>query len=301
MSFKNALKSLVAHFGVVWSLLLYIVIFAVVITGLSLPFILPIVRAFQNAGVFESISNSFKALFSENGWQIMWDGLFDAYGAVVEIFKTNNRVASLTSVFLILVAVVLYRFFLGLYEIPMTTVLDGAMSCNARYGLGGKFFSTLTVSVRYSLAKMVITIATDALTMSAIYGIGVAMGFTVALPFVIMLVFSVFMTLRYSIVACWAPCVVSGEKGIIKGFARSACICFKRFGSIFSTYLVSFLLIIVLGVIISIFTLGVGLIIILPFSMAYISFLNITVYYNKTGKRYYIDGTVFTPPTENVL
>lgn len=301
MSFKNALKNLVAHFGVVWSLLLFIVIFAVVITGLSLPFILPVVRAFQNAGVFERISDSFRALFSENGWQTMWDGFFQTYEVVVEIFKNNNRVASLTSVFLILVVVVLYRFFLGLHEIPLTTVLDGVMSCNARYGLGGKFFSTLTLSVRYSLAKMFITIATDAITLGAIYGIVVGMGFTVALPFVIMLVFSLFMTFRYSIIACWAPCVASGENGVIKGFARAAAICFKRFGSIFSTYLVSFMLIIVLGVIISIFTLGVGLIIIVPIFMAYIGFLNITVYYNKTGKRYYIDGTVFTPPTENVL
>ena len=301
MSFKNALKNLVAHFGVVWSLLLYIVLFAAAILGLSLPFVLPVARALTDAGVFEGITNSFRALFGEGGWQALWDGLFSTYDRIVYVFQNDRRVASLTSIFVVLILVVLFRFFLGLYEIPLATVMDGAMSCNARYGLGGKFVSTLLVSIRYSLVKMAFTIAVDTVMTLTIYGISIAMGLTAALAFLIMLVFFVFTAFRFSIVACWAPCVASGECGVIKGFIRSAGIFFKRFGSIFSSYLVSFMLIIVLGIIISLFTLGVGIIIILPFSAAYISYLNITVYYNKTGKRYYVDGAVFTPPTDNVL
>ncbi len=297
MSFKNALKNLVAHFGVVWSLLLYIVIFAVVITGLSLPFLLPIARAFADAGVFDSFKNSFAALFGDGGWQALWDGLYSTYIAVLGVFENNGRVASLTYIFVIVIMVILFRFFLGLYEIPVTTVLDGAMSCNAVYGFGGKFFSTLPTAALYSLAKMVFTVAVDSVMMLIIYGIGKGMGLNAALPFVIMTVFLVFTSFRYSIVACWAPCVANGECGVFKGFIRSAGLCFKHFGSIYSTYFVSFILIIVLGAIITLFTLGVGAIIILPFSAAYISYLNITVFYNKTGRRYYIDGAVFTPPS----
>lgn len=301
MSFKNAFKNLVAHFGVVWALLLYIVIFAAVIAGLSLPFVLPVARAFEKAGVFETVAKSFGALFGEDGWNIMWDGLYSAYDSVTEVFRGNSRVASLTTVFVSVILIIVFRFFLGLYEIPLATVIDGQMSCNAHYGLGGKFFSTLPTAIRYSAMKMVFTIALDIVIGLIIYGLSKAIGLNAWLPFVLMLVIGVTFSLRFSIVACWAPCVVSGDSGIAVGFLRSAKICFKRFGSIYSTYFMSFILIVVVGALITIFTIGVGVIVVLPFFASFICHLNATVYYNKSGKRYYIDGAVFTPSVENVL
>lgn len=300
MSFKNALRNLVAHFGTVWSLLLYIVIFAAMISGLSLPFLLPIARAFGNAGVFTEIRDAFSGLFEIGGWQRLWDGLYGAYMSVVEVFESNDTIVSLTMSFLIFVAIVAFRFFLGLYEIPLAAVVDGRMSCNAAYGLGGKFFSTLFVSIGYSAAKMLVTILYDAVMFGIVYGVCVAIGMNMFLPFAVILVLMLLMSLRYAIVACWAPSVVDGY-GVVKGFIRSVRICFKRFGSIYSTYLMSVILLTAVGAFITLFTLGVGLIIVLPFSATYMCYLNATVYFNKTGKRYYVDGAVFVPPADNAL
>ena len=299
MSFKNALKNLVAHFGTVWALLLYIVVFAALITGLSLPFVLPIARAFDDAGVFSSAREAFSALFGEGGWQGMLDGLYAMYNAVVDVFVNNDRMVSLTTAFLIFVVIVAVRFFFGLHEIPMATVLDGQLSSNAHYGFGGKFVSTLWMSMRFSLAKMLFTVVFDAIIGAVIYGIAVGMGFNVALPFVLIFVALVFISLRYSLCACWTSSIVCDGYGVIKGFARSVKICFIRFGTIYSSYFVAFIIIMALGMFITIFTVGVGLIIVFPLFATFISYLNITVYYNKTGKRYYIDGAVFTPPYEN--
>lgn len=300
MSFKNAFKNLIAHFGIVWAVLLYLIICSAIIVGLSLPFILPVASALKNAGVFDGIGNAFTVLMGEGGWNGFWDGLFDVYSKVVHVFDNNSRVASLTTMFVIFVVLVAFRFFFGLYEVPLATVLDGRMSCNANYGFGGKFISTLGVSVRFSLAKMPIMIAIDAITFAIIYGFAKLIGISVALPFVIILVIIVMRAFRSSLMSCWAPCVAGGM-GIIKGFARSCEICFKRFGSIYSTYIIMWILVVACGLFVTIFTLGVGLIVAFPFAMSILSYIGITVYYNKTGKRYYVDGTVFTPPTENVL
>ena len=300
MSFKNAFKNLIAHFGIVWAVLLYLIICSAIIVGLSLPFILPVADALKNAGVFEGIGNAFTVLMGEGGWNGFWDGLFDVYSKVVHVFASNSRVASLTTMFVIFVVLVAFRFFFGLYEVPLATVLDGRMSCNANYGFGGKFISTLGVSVRFSLAKMPIMIAIDAATFAIIYGFAQLIGISVALPFVIILVIIVMRAFRSSLTSCWAS-GVAGGMGVIKGFARSCEICFKRFGSIYSTYIIMWILVIACGLFVTIFTLGVGLIVAFPFAMACLSYIGITIYYNKTGKRYYIDGTVFTPPTENVL
>lgn len=301
MAFKNALKNLVAHFGIVWSLLLYIVIFAAVIIGLSLPFLLPIHRAFETAGVYGYISGAFSDLLNSGNWQGLVDGISSGVSAVEHVLNTDSGLASILVVYLLSIAIVVFRFFLGLYEIPMATVLDGHMSCNARYGFAGKFFSTLSVSVRYSMTKMVYTVAFDVVIGFVVYGIRQATGFNIGLAVLACFVFICFGALRFSIVACWAPCVASGEYGILRGFVKSAQICFKRFGSIYSTYFVSLTLIMAIGVFLSIFTLGVGLVIVLPLSACYTSYLNVTEYYNKTGKRYYVDEAVFTPPIENTL
>lgn len=300
MAFKNAIKNLIAHFGIVWSLLLYIIIVTALLCGLSLPFVLPIAGAFAEAGVFEGISGSFSALFNDGGWTGFWDGLYGVYSAVIGVFQSNGRMMSLVMMFMIFILVVAYRFFFGLYEVPLATVLDGRMSCNAQYGLGGKFFSTLSVSVRYSLAKMPLTTAFDAAMLASIYGLSMWIGLSVALPFVLILVIWIFQSFKNAMLACWAPAVADGM-GVIKGFGRSVEICFKRFGSVFSTYMMMHLLLIAFGIFITLFTLGVGLIIAVPFIVACLAYLDTTEYYNKTGKRYYIDSAVFTPPMENVL
>ncbi len=300
MSFKNAFRNLVAHFGTVWSILLYMLICSAILVGLSMPFILPIATEFADAGVFEGLSKAFTALLGEGGWNAFWDSLYSVYANIVTVFRGNDRIATLVMSFFIFILIVAFRFFFGLYEIPLATVLDGRMSCNAAYGFGGKFFSTLGVSVRFSLAKMPIMIAFDAASFGVIYGFVQLIGFNVALPFIAITVLLAFRALRSSMTAAWAPSVVDGM-GVIKGFGRSVEICFRRFGSVYSTYVVTWLLLIACGLFVTIFTLGVGLIIVFPFAMALLGYIGITVFYNKTGRRYYIDGTVYTPPVENVI
>lgn len=299
MAFKNALKNLIAHFGVVWALLLYIAIFALIITGLGLPFLLPIMRAFGDAGVFDGIGAAFSSILGEGGWSGFWEGLYSVYRDTVELYTNNDAVASLTLTFFIIIVVIAFRFFLGLHEIPLATVLDGKMSCNAVYGLGGKFFSTLWVSARFSAAKMLVTTVYDAILAAAIFGLGKLIGMNVVLPFVLILVFAVLVGLRCGLTSCWAASVVNGS-GIIAGFAESVKLFFKNFGHVFSTYFVTVLLVFAAGLFITVFTLGAGLIIVVPFVLSYFAYINITVYYNKTGRRYYIDGDVFTPPATEI-
>ena len=51
MAFKNALKMLVSKFGLMWVILLYLLITGVLVVSLSLPFAVPLVRTFEEAGL----------------------------------------------------------------------------------------------------------------------------------------------------------------------------------------------------------------------------------------------------------
>lgn len=300
MAFRTALKNLISHFGVIWSLLVYIVAVTAILVGLSLPFLLPVARAFAEAGIFEGLWDALYTLFGDGGWRGFCEILYELYMTVNGIFENNGTVASLTMMFLIFVAVVAFRFFFGLYEIPLASVLDGSMSCNAKYGFGGKFFSTLPTSVLYSLAKMPIMIAFDAVTLGIIYGLSRLIGLNFILPIVSILIMCAMRAFRSSMFSCWAAAVVGGS-GVIGGFAKSVEICFKRFGSIYSTYFVTWMLIIAFVLFLTIFTLGAGLIVAVPISTAFLSYIGITEYYLKTGRRFYVDGVVVTPSTENAI
>ena len=295
MSIKNAVKNLVSHFGLVWSMLVYYLLFAALITGLSLPFIMPVMRELSDAGVFTELKAAYDALFGEGGFTVVTDTFYEAYQALTGVFTDNDAVAALTVWFFVLIVVIAFRFFLGLHEIPMMTVIDGAMSCNCIYGFGGKFFSTLWLSVRYSFAKLLVTVLIDAVIGGIAYGIILAVGNNWALPFVLTLVMVVLSALRSTLLSCWASCIVNEGHGVARGFFRAAKIAFRNFGAIYSMLLVSILIMLSLGAFITLFTLGVGMIIILPLFSAYTGYLNATMYYNKLGKRYYVDGDVFTP------
>ena len=295
MSVKNALKNLVTHFGSVWALLAYMLMFAALITGLSLPFIMPIVRAFTEAGVGAHIRDAYGAVFGGGGFETAVDCLYAAYESVIYVFESNDTVASLTMWFLILVVIVAFRFFWGLHEIPLATVIDGAMSCNCHYGFFGKFISGLWISVRYSFGKMLFTVTVDAAMLGVEYGVIVGLGNRIALPFVMMVVLLVFQSFKNSATACWAPCVVNENYGVARAFFRGARISFRNFGAVFSMIFVSMLLIIAIGLFLAVFTLGVGLVIVIPLFNVYYGFLDSAIFYGKLGKRYYVDGAVFTP------
>lgn len=292
MSFKNALKNMITGFSTVWALLLYVIVFAAVIAGLSLPFLLPVFKNLAHAGVITSVKDAIVALFSGGGWNGFTSGLLTAYRSAVSVFKNDGTVASLTISFIVAIVVVGFRFILGLHELPLATVVDGRMSCNAKYGFCGKFFSTLGVSIRYSFFKMLFTVAYDCAVFGIVYGVKLLMGFNVAFVMVAILLTTILFALRSSLIACWAPSVACGNNGVIRGFVRSVRICFKNFGSIFSVYFVSVLLFFALGTFFVIFTLGVAIVIVVPMAMSFFAYLNATEFYGKTLRRYYVDGVV---------
>ena len=298
MAFKNALKLLISKFRYVWVILLYLVITGVIVGSLSLPFAVPILRVLREDGIL----NLFAALFDGRGGSFdAWtDNLYAALSAAKDSILGNRLIAFSTGALVLLVFTFAYRFILGLYEIPLVTVLEGAMSSNARIGFTGRFISRIGGSACFVLVKMIYTVLFDAL-------IGIALVLMIGLfdvpmlklfvPFLIMSVLLVLLAIRYSLIAMWAPHIVLGGCGIFRSFAFSVQKGFRNMGSIFSTFLIAWTLIIALNMLVGVFTFCAGLILTVPLSMLFVNLLNMTLYYGKNGKRYYVDAaTVVTPP-----
>lgn len=297
MTFKNAFKLLLSKFSCVWSILLYVIILLVILTSLGLTFILPVYHAFSDAGVGIMVGELIASVLDGASLTSIFESVRFIFDAIGKVFADKPEAATNSALFVVLVLTVAYRFILGLYELPLVAVIQGFMSDNARYGYTSRFVSQLGRSVLFSVVKMLFMTIYDTLMHLAVYGVGLLVSGcgVIFVPFAAMLVYIILLSLRYSLIASWSPAVVVGGKGIFSGLTYSIKFAAKSFGSIYLTFMMVWIMIIAFCSLIGIFTFLVGLIIAIPVCMFFINLLNMTFYYGRNGKSYYIDGAVYDP------
>lgn len=302
MSFKNAIKLLISRFGLVWVLLLYLIIFCVIIASLGIWFIIPVVKSFNEAGIILQIQTLFGSIVGGESINVWFTNINQIGDSVKNLLKTDLSTLLNSTLFFILIVGVAYRFIIGLYEIPLVSIIESNMSSNANLSFTGKFISKLGQSSRFVLCKMLYTVLFDsvfAIIVGLMFNLFAVKYLSIFAPFIIMITVIGLLGFRYSLIAMWSPSIVVGNSKIFKAFGFSVKNCFKNFGKVFSSFIVAWTLLIAFNILVGIFTFGAGLLATIPISMLFISFLNMTVYYGKTGKRYYIDETVITPPVIN--
>lgn len=297
MSFKNAFKLLLSKFRYVWTILAYLAVMFIVLLSLGLTFLLPVIRALTAAGVGDMLNAALVTFL--NGGTIL--GLFTAFGEVLvtvkNVFATDAKTFVNSMLFVVLVATVAYRFLMGLYELPLVSVIQGFMSDNARYSYMTKYVALFGTSVKFSLVKMLVMTVYDSLMYVVTFYIT---RFCSAISLILAptaLTFSllIFLSFRYALISAWSPAVVVEGKKIFPALWVSIKHAFRHMGSLFSLFFIVWLIAFALNVFVGIFTFGVGLLVSAPVTMFFINLVNMTFYYGRAGKSYYVDGVVFNP------
>lgn len=298
MAFKNAVKILLSRFGLVWTVLLYVVIVGGILVCLSVTFMIPVVRALADAGVGDQISALFNSVLSGDSARAWFEQLEAIGHTMTSVWRADFTTRLNSTLWLVFVFILAGRFLIGLYELPLVTVLDASMSSDARIGFTGSFISKLGVSCRFVLVKMIYTILFDAAMFGILYGMtGLfsVRGVSLIAPTLIMLSFIALNAFRYALLAMWAPGVVADGKKIFPAFFAGAGIVFRHFGAVYSSYFVTWVLFVALNLLVGLFTFGGGLLITVPLCMTFLSILNMTVFYGKTNRRYYADSSIVYP------
>lgn len=297
MSFKNAFKLLLSKFRYVWTILAYLAVMFIVLLSLGLTFLLPVIRALTAAGVGDMLNAALVTFL--NGGTIL--GLFTAFGEVLvtvkNVFATDAKTFVNSMLFVVLVATVAYRFLMGLYELPLVSVIQGFMSDNARYSYMTKYVALFGTSVKFSLVKMLVMTAYDSLMYIVTFYIARFCS-TISLilaPTALTFSLLIFLSFRYALISAWSPAVVVEGKKIFPALWISIKHAFRHMGSLFSLFFIVWLIAFALNVFVGIFTFGVGLLVSAPVTMFFINLVNMTFYYGRAGKSYYVDGVVFNP------
>lgn len=296
MSFKNAFKLLISRFSYVWVILLYLAVMFVILLSLGLTFLLPVIRTFSAAGIGDMFNKAVLGLLNGATLSETFGAFNEILAEIKVIFATDSKTFVNSTLFIVLVATFAYRFIMGLYELPLVSVIQGFMSDNAKYGYLPKYVAFLRKSVLFSLVKMPVMTAYDALMYFLVFTVAKAFG-SIALIFApvgFMFSLIVLLSLRYMFISAWSPAVIVDGKGIFQGLWFSLKFAFKNFLTLFSLFMIVWVIVIAFNVLIGVFTFLVGLLVTVPVSMFFINLLNMTFYYSRTSRSYYVDNAVYT-------
>jgi len=215
------------------------------------------------------------------------------------IYSSDKQIVINSTLLLTVVLLIVGRFLLGFYELPLIANIEARMSANAKLSYAGCIISHFKKSCKFILVKMIYTIVFDLISLALIFGaykLLKTMGIIIVIPFVVMLLIVLTQGVRYSLKALCAPAAVMEQGKTVKNFLKAISLNTSVFVSAFSTYIIAWLLIISLNILVFFLTFGVGLLVSIPACMVFLSVLDMTFYFRKKELRYYVDdNNIYTP------
>ena len=294
MSFKNAIKLLCSKFSLVWGTLLFLVVMTTIVVSLATQPVIDLINWIKST----TLGDEFVVIwqeFSRTGdfVPLLVSGL-DVISQAYSLLILNQELFLNFTLRMFFIVFFLYKFLLTTFENALTQVNRGFMTDNAKTGFFASYVSLFLSSLLYALVKTIVFTLFNLIIIAVLYFSAKAVtSVPVFIPFVFMGIFIFFMALRSSLFFAWSPFVIIEKTGVIKGLWYSIVLCFKNFSKVFIGYLVSWTLIVSTILFIGIFTLGIGLILVIPTYIVFLSILNMTYFYGKTFRRYYVDNKIF--------
>lgn len=292
MSFKNSIKLMIAKFSLVWSVLLYLFVVGAVMLLALYGLWKPVVDALASGGYLQMIHD---ILSGENTIIEIINQISDVVGNMTEtIFKFPASI-----ILSIVVITVIGRFLIGLKDLAVCAVADRYMSANMKYGFWEAFFSNFSRSWKLVLSRTLFTLPFDALVVVAMWLARLllgAMSMTFLSPFVFVLIWIILVPCKKLFFSMWPAYMITERNHTFSAMRRGIKLAFKYSKRMYSNWVMWSLLSWVLNLIAGLFTFGVGLLITLPITLVTEQLLAMTILYNHTGRRYYLEnGQIFTP------
>lgn len=301
MIFKNAFHLLVDNFSLVYKYLLYKIIVAVIAVALAAALILPnisfLFHSAELSSLTELIREFLKALVSGN---------VEFLSTFPEQFKNalsevGHMLASKTSNFVFVsvsavVVILLSRFFGGIGTFVLGGLLDDKMSSYAKTSFTSAYIKNLGRASLWQIVYVPITFVYDVLVLAVCYLFFLALlniiSFTllassVALMLSVALLL-VSQAIKLTVFNSAVPALISDKNKLSVAFRKTFSNAGKHFGTLFSTYLMTCLMILCIGVGGSLFSFGAALLIAVPVSFLMLVCIQFVSYYTYEKKKYFL-------------
>ncbi len=300
MNIKNALLICGRNFVLIWKQMVYTLIL-VALVGLCLwGTLTPIFDMLSKAGWFGELLAYLELVYKEPlnvavGFEELMSSLWG-------LFVSNAPNLWGSYVFSILLIVLVPSFALSLSYYTAGDLVNAKLCSSVNYGWIHRFLSSLKSSIPFALINTFVKLPSLALGVGALmlYGV-IANTFlkaTLFMPLLIIVLLIIF-SLKFTFTMWFLPDYLTNGKGLFKSLKNNFKMVTRNFPRLalgaFLLYLVEFALVMILTV----FTLGAGLILIIPAIPVVNVAYSLISYYQENSMRYYIDSSTIVNPVQD--
>jgi len=296
MRFRNSFHLLMDNFGLVYKMLLYKIIVGLFAVGLFFALIYPnllfIIEAEQFAAIGDELSQFFNALLSGNSEYLMaFRDNFSASLNELLALVTSRAENIVWSIVGLIVCILLTRFLDSLGNYAFSRMLNDKMNSYSDSAFFDCFIRSLGKASVYSVCYVSITFMYDFVVISGCYfllfGLAASVSVFVSIFFTVTVGF-VLQSLKLTLFTNWVPAMIEGGMGNKEAFSYGFTSKVKYRMKMFSTYLITLYIIVVINVLFGICTLSSGLLITVPASFLFLTCLQFVNFYTIEGKKYFV-------------
>lgn len=286
------MKLLTSNFSLVWKQLAYTLLRIAIIIGLTMLVSMPTLKVLESEGFVQSLTNTWESVYTNT--QYFWP----ASKETIELFFTiiwqnmGSLWGSIILFFLVTVVINSYLKSVGKYTLTYVahSNFTSLNNCGYSQSLLCNFkdiclysVCRLALDIPFAIIKVVFVIVYCQVLNNWIMAIiGISL---------LIILYTLTYALQITIYSNFAVEQITTKrnpfKTAFKGYKNK-----KDFFKVFSNAIVIVLTIIVANVILGIFTVGAGLFISIPASMAMVVIFELVSYYTTNKQRYYLSPTI---------
>lgn len=299
MIFRNTFRLIITNFSLVWKLLCYYFICFVITLLFCGAVAYPILAELNSANVFSDLISLINNFFVSTPAQTATT--FESVGQTINgIISSSNY--TFNYVFIGIFVFFIFPVMFDMAVVPAGEVVYGYMATQTKYSFSGRYFKSFLKSLKFSLTRYFVTLPFNIILLFLVYAmVKVAtMGNILYILLVVLLLGVLILTLalRSALFSCFAPSYDIVNKDVFSALKENFKCVKNKFGSIFSTSILLVLICFALNLIFAVFTLTVGLLVTIPFTVFMFVVFQMVSFFSAEGERYYIyTDTLIKPKT----
>lgn len=297
MIYKNSMKLLTSNFNLVWKQLAYTLLRLLIVVGLTVLVSKPILDLLASNGFTQSLAHLWESVYTNT--LSFFPALKETIVLFVSILSQNMAHIWYSILLFFFVTVIINAFLKHVGKYTLTYVAHQNFTSLTKCGYSHSLVSNLAQIVRYALSRLVLDLPFTAVKLIFIFAYcQILNNWVIAIVGITLLI--ILNTIAYALqITAYNNLAVeqitkrsNPFKSAFKTFKSQ-----KGFSKVFSNAIVTVLTIIVVNTIIGIFTVGAGLFITIPASMALVVIFELVSYYTVTQQRYYLSPTIIVDTT----
>ncbi|MDE5618693.1 MAG: hypothetical protein K2I79_04325 [Clostridia bacterium] len=301
MIFKNSLSITGNKFTLIYKVLLYMLIAVLIFSAVAVAFLLPTLKI-----IFSEISDMHiiknigqyvtKILNGEVG-----DGDFahitQLFNRLAAIFTDNYNRLVLAFVFIVILYFI-FMFLASMCYYSVSDIVNSFMSSASSYPFMSNFVHNFKKSARFALLFTLINIPIRILFALIVIGLTLLCSLANYLLAAIVCYLTTLITLALSntMFCSWMPSMIVHNTGVVQGL-KSNFRNKKSFGYMLGVYFAYELFMSAIIIPVSLFTLGVGGIMLIAASIVIRKTMDLVLYYHDNNLKYYRDRNKVVNPT----